>query len=392
TGWRPTTPNRNCSDDRNPTVEKVESFPPHSVQLPQPTARDDNHVPSSSANNRSLKAKKSASVDRNGVKPGRHVVKKIFPCKICKCPFTNRTNAALHAHTHLNSDELKRSTIFHAKCPHCQKDFFKRHQFTDHVNAHEGRKNHACPVCKQKFTQKAHLTSHLFVHLSREERAEVRQGWRHVCYFCSKPFQSPSHLSRHVVAHTKEKVGGRCHTCRKTFSSKDGLTSHRFRHLSENEKVALVKQGTGRECQKQLPDNHTYHAHLVSHTKEKPFRCHQCGVLFGRNGALKLHKRIHTSNPKAFKCDECDQAFGRKYHLTSHKKTVHRKRKDFACPQCGKMFGEKSNMVKHMKGVHGKRRHPCPHCGGTFSSKQYVCRHVERVHPSEGRLHSDLIK
>ncbi|XP_021966651.1 zinc finger protein 91 [Folsomia candida] len=93
----------------------------------------------------------------------------------------------------------------------------------------------------------------------------------------------------------------------KTFSKHD-LARHRFRHLSEDEKVALVKQGSGREClfcQKKFPDNHTYHKHLVSHTKEKPFPCDQCEKQFSLKSNLTMHKRSHTSNPKTVKCDEC---------------------------------------------------------------------------------------
>ncbi|OXA45753.1 Zinc finger protein 84 [Folsomia candida] len=308
-----------------PTMEKIDKglrfqenrrFSPTSVQ----PARDDNHAQSLATNDRLSKTKK----------------------------------------------EREQSSLFHEKCPHCEKVFFTRHHFTDHVNAHEGRKNHACPICKKKFTTKGHLTAHLFVHLSGEERAEVAQGWRHGCYFCSKRFKKPFDLSRHLVVHTKEKLGGRCRICRKTFSSKRALTSHRFLHLSEDEKVTLVKQGPSREClfcQKKFPDNRTYHRHLVSHTKEKPFPCDQCGALFGLKSNLTMHAPIHSADPRPFKCTECGHAFTQKANLVTHKKTVHWRLKNFACPDCAKKFGTKGAMVQHLKGVHAKIRHPCPHCG-----------------------------
>ncbi|XP_021961384.1 zinc finger protein 83 [Folsomia candida] len=285
--------------------------------------------------------------------------KKIFPCKICFRPFTNATSAARHAHTHLNPHELEKTSMFHAKYPHCEKMFFIPRDFTNH----------------------------LFVHLSPEERAEARQGWRQVCYFCSNPFQKVSHLSRHLVTHTTEKLGGRCHICRKTFTTNDSLALHRFAaHLSEEEKVALVKQGSGRMClfcQKILPDNRAYRSHLASHTKEKPFRCDQCEKQFSAKSNLNLHKRIHTSNPKWYKCDECGQAFSHKHHLTRHQKTVHRKLKDIACLQCPKMFGTKSDMVTHVNNIHLKRRHPCPQCGHTFSQKSGLRRHLKKIHPQD---------
>ncbi|XP_021961155.1 zinc finger protein 570 [Folsomia candida] len=370
--------------DEGVSFQEDERLPPHSVQPREPTPRDDNHVQSPSTSRRAPKAKKSVQVGRKNVKPGRLLMGKTFPCKICLCPFTNRTSARLHARTHLNPHELEQSSIFHAKCPHCQKVFFDRRDFTDHVAAHEGRKNHVCPTCKQKFTHRANLTAHLVIHLSREERAEVRQTWRHGCYFCSQRFTIPSRLSRHLVVHTKEKV--RCHICRKTFFTMAGLTYHRFLHLHDDEKVALVKQGSGRVClfcRKIFPDNGAYHAHLVSHTKEKPFRCDQCGKRFGRKGDFIKHKRIHNADPRPFICADCDKAFSSKQSLGTHKKTVHRKVKDIACPDCGKKFGTKRAMVQHVKSVHVKIRHPCPHCGKTFTQKGHLGTHLKKIHRPE---------
>ncbi|XP_021966648.1 zinc finger protein OZF [Folsomia candida] len=353
-----------------PTRKKGDRFQengrllPHSVQ-PRPTPRD---VESPSANSRSSKTKKFS----------QFATEKMRPCKICLRPFTNTSSA--HVHTHLNCAELDQPSFFHAKCPHCEKVFFNLRDFICHVNAHEGRKD---PECRQKFTRKTNLTAHLFVDLNREERAE---GWRHGCCFCQKRFKSPYHLSRHVLTHTKEKLARRCDICRKMLSSERTRTKHRFLHLSEDEKDALVAQGTSRECLfcgKKFPDNGSYHFHLGTHTEEKPFPCDECGAVFRRNCNLKSHMRIHSADLRPFKCDECGQGFSQKANVTSHKKTVHRKLKDIPCPECGKMFGTKSHVVEHVDNVHLKRRHPCPHCGDMFPSKSKACQHVRRVHPAE---------
>ncbi|XP_021962361.1 PR domain zinc finger protein 5 [Folsomia candida] len=224
-----------------PTTEKMdsgESFEEngplpaeetHSIQ-PQPTPADDNHVQSPSAKGRASKAKKLPQVGEKGAESGRREMEKIFPCKICLCPFTNRTSARRHAHTHLNCSELEQKKIFHVTCPHCQKVFTQRRYFIDHVKALEGLKDFGCPACKMTFTHKASLNRHLFVHLSPEEQAEAKQSWRHECHFCSKRFRFPSFLARHLLKHTEEKGKVRkdieCLHCRQSFTSKWYLGKH----------------------------------------------------------------------------------------------------------------------------------------------------------------------
>ncbi|XP_035713417.1 gastrula zinc finger protein XlCGF57.1-like [Folsomia candida] len=349
-------------------------LPPHTVQL----ARDDNHVLSPSTKNGSSKAKKTPQIGKK-----RGSLEKIVPCKTCPRTFTNPTSAARHTLTHLTSDELKQSSLFHEKCPHCEKVFFHRRDFTYHVAAHEGRKNHVCPICNKRFARKGNLIYHLVIHFRREERAAVA---RHGCYLCTKRIKTRADLNRHVECHTTEKVGEKCTTCGKTFFSNLGLTIHRFTHLTEEQKAALVNQGLAKECSfclKKFPNNGTYRADVVTHMEEKRFLCDQCGAQFVRNSALKLHKLRHTSNSKPFSCDECDHTFTREPNLVIHKETVHRERKDISCSQCDKMFSTKSRMVTHVSSVHAQIRHPCPHCGKTFTQKGSLGTHLKKLHPPE---------
>ena len=60
-------------------------------------------------------------------------------------------------------------------------------------------------------------------------------------------------------------------------------------------------------------------AHLVAHTKERPFECKDCGKFFSSQGGLYNHGGVH--NP--LKCDHCDRLFAQKSSLKYHIESVH---------------------------------------------------------------------
>ena len=56
------------------------------------------------------------------------------------------------------------------------------------------------------------------------------------------------------------------------------------------------------------------------HTEERNFECDVCGMRLKTKGILRVHKKIHSTNPDDFlNCDECDRQFKTRNQLTNHK-------------------------------------------------------------------------
>jgi len=64
--------------------------------------------------------------------------------------------------------------------------------------------------------------------------------------------------------------------------------------------------------------------HLKSHTKEKPYKCSECGDLvnFHTRELLKRHMNTHTEE-KPYKCEFCEKDFTKNAHVSAHIRAEH---------------------------------------------------------------------
>ncbi|ODQ63785.1 hypothetical protein NADFUDRAFT_83914 [Nadsonia fulvescens var. elongata DSM 6958] len=169
------------------------------------------------------------------------------------------------------------------------------------------------------------------------------------------------------------------HECSLQFDSCEDLSTHIINdHIgSRKSRYVCDWKGCNRNC-RPFTQRQKIVRHLLTHTKFRPFTCHECGATFGEESVLKQHLRIH-SGEKPFNCNICGKSFAANTALSIHLRT-HTGEKPLRCkrPGCNKRFSESSNLAKHMKTHENEKRHTCDFsgCGKKFRRHGQLERHA----------------
>lgn len=86
--------------------------------------------------------------------------------------------------------------------------------------------------------------------------------------------------------------------------------------------------------------------HRFIHSKEKPFKCTECGKGFCQSRTLAVHKILHKEM-SPHKCHLCGRGFNQRSNLKTHLLT-HTDIKPFNCDKCGKEFRRNCDLRRHM--------------------------------------------
>ena len=76
-------------------------------------------------------------------------------------------------------------------------------------------------------------------------------------------------------------------------------------------------------CGKVFGDSTRIKRHLLSHSKEKPFKCHLCGWGFHQKCNMERHLASHTAEGEGHACPRCNSWFTTKSVLSLHLKDAH---------------------------------------------------------------------
>lgn len=81
------------------------------------------------------------------------------------------------------------------------------------------------------------------------------------------------------------------------------------------------------------------------HSKEKPFKCLECGKGFCQSRTLAVHKILHMEE-SPHKCPVCMRSFNQRSNLKTHLLT-HTDIKPYHCASCGKVFRRNCDLRRH---------------------------------------------
>ncbi|XP_061469697.1 zinc finger protein 420-like [Rhineura floridana] len=252
-----------------------------------------------------------------------HTGEKPYKCLECGKNFRRKRNLTAHQRVHTGEKPYL--------CSECGKTFRWKSDFIGHQRLHTGEKPHTCLECGKTFHWKRDFTTHQRVHTGEKP---------HKCLECGKSFKQSSHLSVHHRIHTGEKPF-KCLACGKSFNCHANLNKHRHyrskcRNCSFSDQSDLNKQRSHAEESKrdlasckeegeslfiQVPKEEEETS--AESTREKPYKCIECGKNFKTKGHLYQHQASHTGE-KPFKCMECGTNFRTRRSLYKHDGLYHK--------------------------------------------------------------------
>uniref|UniRef100_A0A8C2MIZ9 C2H2-type domain-containing protein n=1 Tax=Cricetulus griseus TaxID=10029 RepID=A0A8C2MIZ9_CRIGR len=115
-------------------------------------------------------------------------------------------------------------------------------------------------------------------------------------------------------------------------------------------------------------------------TREKPYKCEECGKGLSSYKTFSIHQRLHTGE-KPYTCKECHKAFNTRSSLFIHQKN-HTDEKTYKCKECGKSFYYPSMLKQHQRIHSGEKPCKCEECGKAFYVPSFLQAH-QRIHTAE---------
>ncbi|CRL01019.1 CLUMA_CG014160, isoform A [Clunio marinus] len=217
---------------------------------------------------------------------------------------------------------------------------------------------YTCDVCERSFT----LHQQLVIHKQNHERER-----NHPCSDCDKSFFTKYDLAKHVLTHTKQK-DYECIVCSKSFSRSTLLYRHEKIHTDPN-----IPRYHCEACERVYLNVLDYNKHVLTHTKNRPFKCELCNKSFAFKQGLDRHSVSHDYEAQPHPCQYCVLRFPSAARLQRHLSSEHAGTRPFPCSKCTKRFMLSHHLYRHMRTSHALKDEAfcyyCPVCEKVYDDR-----------------------
>jgi len=282
------------------------------------------------------------------------------------------------------------------ECKVCNMRFKFFSRFQVHRQIHTGEKPYKCSFCDKKFQKRyqhrIHELGHKgelpqcpvcggrFVSIQKHILVHSTESYKHVCSICKRAFRIAPTLKKHMLVHTGEKAYT-CHDCGRRFGTQSNLKSHIRGVHTVQEKNYVCSV-----CGKLFAYNYALKFHMHRHSDDKPYHCEKCDKAFKRKGILDIHQTVHSSE-KAFVCSICGKGFKKDAALKRHS-LIHTGEQPYECSVCKMRFNQSNSMQRHMLTHTGQKPYSCSDCGTRFTQSGGLASHRLRHCPNRRNSHN----
>ncbi|VDH96523.1 Hypothetical predicted protein [Mytilus galloprovincialis] len=253
-----------------------------------------------------------------------------FKCNLCNRKFLNQENLLIHERVHSGNTPYQ--------CGFCSKSYSTIKSLRIHQNRmHKNIKKHGCDQCFEIFTSMVKLNIHRMKHFDDPTDSDELSGEsselvdstpeQYVCNICNKMFKNKRWLEDHKKIH--EITMFPCSFCDRFFESISDLKQHEIDDHLTHRNLSKLSEGNHSIqtykcdiCNKEFIRKPLLDAHVLQHTRQKPFGCNFCSSSFQFANELQMHLRTHK-HPRPFFCKLCHARFGQHNQLKTHIRHMH---------------------------------------------------------------------
>ncbi|XP_020664479.3 uncharacterized protein LOC140701258 [Pogona vitticeps] len=267
------------------------------------------------------------------------------------------------------------------KCQFCGKYLRSKTLLVDHERIHRELRPYKCPQCQKSFHFKYRLNMHQKIHMKQAD-----------CQYRGRCPSTTVPLAKHEKLHTRKRPYN-SYKCPKGFIQKPHLLRHQETNVKRKAFIKRTNSLTALEgiltepnlCKgpihmQSVTHNSGLATYQKSHTKDKCYKCQNCGKHMKKKAFLINHMKIHRKKKK-YQCWKCSESFSQKNHLAVHQRR-HVREKLSICLDSDRKRTKKKTLSTHKHENLLTKKLSCCYCSKRFDNNYSVTRH-EKIHSGE---------